>query len=85
MTEHVFEQVARVCYCAAPLTDAEKAATATLQGAFSAAVPAKQLTACELLEIMWQCKVTGKGLTPVRPVVVARKTVNLPNGSFLKL
>ena len=75
--------MARVCYCAAPLTDAEKAATATLQGAFSAAVPAKQLTACELLEIM--CKVTGKGLTPVRPVVVARKTFNLPNGSFLKL
>ena len=74
-----------MCYCATALTDSEKAAPATLQGAVSAAVPTATLNASELLEIMWQCKVTGKGLTPVRPVLVAAKSFNMPKGSFLKL
>lgn len=57
---------------------------AAMQAAMAGFVP-KALWATEFTEIVWQVKMTGKGVTPVRPVVICSKSFTLQKGHFLQL
>lgn len=63
--------------------DAQKKAS-NLQTSMAGLLPSKLWTT-EFTEIIWMVKVTAKGITPVRPVVICKKPFVLQKEHFLQL
>ena len=76
-------QVSTIAYSSEALTE-DVRKPSNLQSAMACLVPPSTWNT-SLSQVVWQVKFSGKGLTPIRPVVVFNESFDLESGQWLQL